>query len=182
MPEPVDDVATSDRFLDLDVDRWRAEQNPLGRGQIPDQRFRIGGDGHPGFGHRAPEAREHAENDGKKHHPAVQLVALAPGLARRDAPECHVLGKSCGGHDDTLSGLAVAYSARITSSSGASSIAISRMAACRCAASTTSPSGVTSGAISSSVRYDADDSTRTPGSVSSRRSDSLHKVTRFALR
>src|SRR4029450_2653042 len=145
-------------------------------------RFRMGAHWHIGSSTRAPEARKHSENDGKEQHPAVQLVALAPSLARRDARERRVLGKSCGRHDDVLSGLAVAYSARMTSSSGASSIAISRMAAWRSAASTTCPSGVISSAISSSVRYDADDSTRTPGSDSSRRCDSLHNVTRFALR
>src|SRR5262249_20915340 len=156
--------------------RRRAQQDPLGDRQVPHQRVRIGGNGHARLGHAVPQAREHAQDHGEEHDPSVELAALPPGLRRGDAREGAVFERRNRRQGGPLLPSASAYSARITASSGASSIARSRTAPCRSAASTTCPSEVPSSVISSSVRYPPVDSTRTPGSASSSRSVSLHTV------
>ena len=72
--------------------------------------------------------------------------ACPPRVSRCDAKKCGVFEHGCGRHDGAFPLSALAYSARITASSGASSTARSRTGLCRSAASTTCPSDVISSA------------------------------------
>jgi len=126
--EPVHDVAAPDRFLNVEMDGGRAEHNPFGGREVPDERFWIGRHRHSGFGNRSPQAREHAQDDRKEHDAAVQLTALPARLSDRDPRKRRVLDDERH-HDDALPVSAFAYKARITSSSGASSMAMSLIAA-----------------------------------------------------
>src|SRR5262245_43836810 len=117
-------------LLDVQMDHRRAEQNPLCDREIPDQRARLGGRRQSRAGHGAPEAREDAEDDRKEQHPANELATILPRSRCGDAKERDVLRHRVACHDATLLRSAPAYKARMTSSSGASSIARSRTAPC----------------------------------------------------
>src|SRR5205085_4069537 len=103
-----------------------------------DHRLRFDGERHACLGDSRPEAREHAEDHDEEHDAAVQLSPGASRLGERDAQKGGVLPCPAG-HDAVLSCVrtatlvaasaaarAVEYSARITASSGASSMARSR--------------------------------------------------------
>jgi hypothetical protein len=67
------------------------QHDPLGRGEIPDERRAIGGDWKPVFGDRLPERGEDAEDDRNESHAPAQLGAIAERLRCPDAAERHVL-------------------------------------------------------------------------------------------
>src|SRR5262245_18349952 len=112
------------------MDHRRAVQNPLRDREIPDQRVRDGGRRQPRAVHGAPEAREDAEDDREEQHPADELATILPRSRRGDAKARDILRHRVARHDATLLRSAPAYKARMTSSSGASSIARSRTAPC----------------------------------------------------
>src|SRR5262249_30049989 len=119
---------------------------PLGAREIPHEAPRVCRNRQPRLPRRAPQAREHTDDDHEKHHAAVQLGALVAAVRGGDAGKRNVFR-----HDTPLAS-AFAYIARMTTSSGASSIDMSRITPWRSAASTTDPSDVTSASTSSSVR------------------------------
>src|SRR5262249_47234836 len=136
-----DDVTASHRLLDFQVNHRRAEENPLGRGEIPDERARVRRRRDARSGYGAPEAGEHTEDDREKQHPPRDLGPLLSRPRHGDAEERGVFRKRVTRHDRTLRRSTPAYSARMTSSSGASSIARSRTDPCLITASITAPTG-----------------------------------------
>ena len=118
------------------MDLRRAQHDPLGDRQVPDQRPGFDRGRQSRLGGGPPQAREHAEDDREEHDAAVDVAALPARSRDGDARKRRVL-RNQARHDVTLLGSAFAYRARMTSSSGASSMAMSLIAACRTAASTT---------------------------------------------
>src|SRR5262245_4012883 len=164
------------------MDHRRAEQNPLRRRDVPHECARLARRRHPRAGNGAPEAREHAENDREEEHQPEQLAAVLSGTRHGHSKERGVFRHREARHDRTLFRSTPAYKARMTSSSGASSIARSRTDPCRITASITAPTGMMSRFASSSAGNAADEITRTPGSASASDSVSLQTVTRLAVR